>query len=191
VCTQVLTEDIHVLILTRRSKFCVSVSGFKAAGTLSAEIFGTSYSTPTLHVLGGTDVIVIPERSKVLLDISQNKRVEEHEGGQLVLLCGCVSFLIPVTFLQVILCRRRRNGGAYFLITCSIHLGGYRRWLLLRLPSMGILKQAFLVINCNRINYLIDALSSFHCPKQWVLIESCRSGVLSVCATVNCDCVTL
>jgi len=68
----------------------VSVSGFKAAGTLSAEIFGTSYSTPTLHVLGGTDVIVIPERSKVLLDISQNKRVEEHEGGQLVLLCGCL-----------------------------------------------------------------------------------------------------
>ena len=33
VCTQVLAEDIHVLILTRRSKLCVSVSGFKAAGS--------------------------------------------------------------------------------------------------------------------------------------------------------------
>ncbi|KAG0702623.1 hypothetical protein DFH29DRAFT_1079378 [Suillus ampliporus] len=36
-----------------------------------------SYSTPTLHVLGRTDVIVIEERTKViLLDLSQNKRVE-------------------------------------------------------------------------------------------------------------------
>jgi len=77
----------------------VSVSGFKPAGALSAEIFGTSYSTPTLHVFGQNDVIVIPEWSEVLLDISQNKRVEEHEGGQLVLPCVCVSFLIPGTFL--------------------------------------------------------------------------------------------
>ncbi|KAG0708690.1 serine hydrolase FSH [Suillus ampliporus] len=65
-------------------KFCVSVSGFKTPGSLSAEIFGASYSTPTLHVLGRTDVIVIEERTKVLLDLSQNKRVEGHVGGNFV-----------------------------------------------------------------------------------------------------------
>ncbi|KAG2159191.1 serine hydrolase FSH [Suillus bovinus] len=65
-------------------KFCVAVSGFKAPGSLSAEIFGTSYSTPTLHVLGRNDVIVIEERSKRLLDLSQNKRLEEHDGGHFV-----------------------------------------------------------------------------------------------------------
>jgi len=65
-------------------KFCVAVSGFKAPGSLSADIFGTSYSTPTLHVLGRNDVIVIEERSKGLLDLSQNKRLEEHDGGHFV-----------------------------------------------------------------------------------------------------------
>lgn len=65
-------------------KFCVAVSGFKAPGSLSAEAFGTSYSTPTLHVLGKNDVIVIEERSKGLLDLSQNKRLEEHDGGHFV-----------------------------------------------------------------------------------------------------------
>ncbi|KAJ8581307.1 FSH1-domain-containing protein [Rhizopogon salebrosus TDB-379] len=65
-------------------KFCVSVSGFKPGGSLSAEIFGSSYSTPTMHVIGRTDVIVVEERSKVLLDLSQNKRVEDHEGGHFV-----------------------------------------------------------------------------------------------------------
>ncbi|KAG1739100.1 serine hydrolase-domain-containing protein [Suillus paluster] len=65
-------------------KFCVAVSGFKAPGSLSAEIFGTSYSTPTLHVLGRTDVVVIEERTKDLIDLSHNKRVEEHQGGHFV-----------------------------------------------------------------------------------------------------------
>lgn len=65
-------------------KFCVAVSGFKAPGSLSAETFGTSYSTPTLHVIGRNDVIVIEERSKGLLDLSQNKRLEEHDGGHFV-----------------------------------------------------------------------------------------------------------
>lgn len=63
------------------SEFCVSVSGFKVNDPLASEIFGPSYATPTLHVLGKTDVIVVEERSKVLLNVSANARVEEHEGG--------------------------------------------------------------------------------------------------------------
>lgn len=65
-------------------KFCVAVSGFKAPGSLSAETFGISYSTPTLHVIGRNDVIVIEERSKGLLDLSRNKRLEKHDGGHFV-----------------------------------------------------------------------------------------------------------
>jgi len=43
-----------------------------------------SYSTPTLHVIGRNDIIVIEERTKALLDVSAKKRVEEHDGGHFV-----------------------------------------------------------------------------------------------------------
>ncbi|KAI0001042.1 serine hydrolase FSH [Russula vinacea] len=65
-------------------KFCVSVSGFKVAGPLSAAVFSEGYATPTLHVLGRNDILVVEERSRVLIDISTGKRVEEHEGGHFV-----------------------------------------------------------------------------------------------------------
>ena len=68
-------------ILAYLSQFCASVSGFKVNDPLASEIFGQSYATPTLHVLGKTDVVVVEERSKILLDVSVNARVEEHEGG--------------------------------------------------------------------------------------------------------------
>lgn len=40
-----------------------------------------SYSTPTLHVIGKNDIIVYEERSKALVEVSANRRVEEHDGG--------------------------------------------------------------------------------------------------------------
>jgi hypothetical protein len=57
------------------------VSGFKVAGPLSAAVFSDGYSTPTLHVLGRNDILVVEERSRVLIDVSTGKRVEEHDGG--------------------------------------------------------------------------------------------------------------
>lgn len=48
---------------------------------LADDIFGASYSTPTLHVLGKTDVVVVEERSNLLLGVSANARLEEHAGG--------------------------------------------------------------------------------------------------------------
>ena len=63
------------------SKFCVSVSGFKVAGPISAAVFSDGYATPTLHVLGKNDILVVEERSRVLIEISTEKRVEVHEGG--------------------------------------------------------------------------------------------------------------
>ena len=44
-------------------------------------LFDPNFSTPILHILGRTDIIVVEERSKELLDISANKRVEWHDGG--------------------------------------------------------------------------------------------------------------
>lgn len=40
-----------------------------------------SYSTPTLHVLGRTDVVVVEERSNQLIEVSASQRVEYHPGG--------------------------------------------------------------------------------------------------------------
>ncbi|KAI0755480.1 serine hydrolase FSH [Fomes fomentarius] len=64
--------------------FCVSAAGFRPYSPLCDSIFLPTYSTPTLHILGRTDVIVVEERSKTLLDVSSNKRVEYHDGGHFV-----------------------------------------------------------------------------------------------------------
>ncbi|KAH9975572.1 serine hydrolase FSH [Lactifluus volemus] len=65
-------------------KFCVAASGFKVAGPLSAAIFSEGYTTPTLHILGRNDILVVEERSRVLINDSLGKRVEEHDGGHFV-----------------------------------------------------------------------------------------------------------
>ncbi len=61
-------------------KFCIAVSGFKAADVSLGPIVN-SYTTPTLHVIGRTDVVVVPERSQTLIDASLNRRIEYHDGG--------------------------------------------------------------------------------------------------------------
>ncbi|KAI0048832.1 FSH1-domain-containing protein [Auriscalpium vulgare] len=63
---------------------CVAVSGFKPVGELAAAAFADGYGTPTLHVLGRNDVVVVEERSLTLVDVSKARRVEAHEGGHFV-----------------------------------------------------------------------------------------------------------
>ena len=65
----------------RYSTFCIAAAGFKPVSPLSDAIISGSYATPTLHILGRTDVIVPEERAQSLLDVSANKRVEWHDGG--------------------------------------------------------------------------------------------------------------
>ncbi|KAI6029393.1 serine hydrolase-domain-containing protein [Pisolithus microcarpus] len=67
-----------------RFQFCVAVSGFRVSDPISDKILEDSYETPTLHVIGKTDVIVVEERSKGLLNVSANSRVEVHDGGHFV-----------------------------------------------------------------------------------------------------------
>jgi len=62
-------------------EFCVSVSGFRVGDPVADVIFGHSYSTPTLHVLGKNDVIVVEERSQKLIQANSSPRVEMHDGG--------------------------------------------------------------------------------------------------------------
>jgi len=65
-------------------QFCVAISGFKLLDPMCQPFFEPAYTTPTLHVVGKTDVVVVEERSRMLIDVSSNKRVEEHEGGHYV-----------------------------------------------------------------------------------------------------------
>lgn len=80
-CASSLFSDALFRWHSPLSKFCVSVSGFKVAGPISAAVFSEGYATPTLHVLGKNDIIVVEERSRILINISLGKRVEEHDGG--------------------------------------------------------------------------------------------------------------
>jgi Serine hydrolase (FSH1) len=65
-----------------RFEFCVAVSGFKLKDPLTEQLWAGGYSTPTLHVIGKTDVVVVEERSRALLEVSNDQRVEEHMGGE-------------------------------------------------------------------------------------------------------------
>ncbi|KAF8652278.1 hypothetical protein AX16_004467 [Volvariella volvacea WC 439] len=65
-------------------EFCVSVSGFRVNDDFARPFFSPPYETPTLHVIGKTDIVVTEERSQQLIEVSANKRVEEHEGGHFV-----------------------------------------------------------------------------------------------------------
>ncbi|KZP09601.1 hypothetical protein FIBSPDRAFT_938405 [Athelia psychrophila] len=40
--------------------------------------------TPALHIIGRTDVVVVRERSEILINFSKNSRVEEHAGGHII-----------------------------------------------------------------------------------------------------------
>ena len=64
-----------------RRGFCIAISGYKPGGDICEKIFTPSYSTPTLHILGKTDVVVVEERSMQLIAVSSDKRVEQHTGG--------------------------------------------------------------------------------------------------------------
>lgn len=64
------------------SKFCLAVSGFKLEDPYANPIWEGGYNTPTLHILGQADVVVVGYRSKRLAEVAHNLRVEEHVGGE-------------------------------------------------------------------------------------------------------------
>lgn len=93
-------------LLISNSQFCVAVAGFKIVDPLSDLVFGTAFDTPTLHIIGRNDIIVTPERSQTLLEVSANKRVEEHDGGE----PASLSAESSTALFQVTLSRPRQAG---------------------------------------------------------------------------------
>ncbi|KAF7975269.1 hypothetical protein HWV62_10152 [Athelia sp. TMB] len=81
-------------VLPEPLRFVVAVSGFLARGECSSWETSPSIDslqdstlfieTPVLHVIGRTDVIVVRERSEVLINFSKNSRIEEHAGGHAI-----------------------------------------------------------------------------------------------------------
>ncbi|KAF5365331.1 hypothetical protein D9758_005410 [Tetrapyrgos nigripes] len=65
-------------------EYCISAAGFKSRDLISDRILSEGFSTPTLHIVGRTDNIISPEYTKSILDVSRNKRVEEHDGGHYI-----------------------------------------------------------------------------------------------------------
>jgi len=65
-------------------QFCIAVSGFRMRDATINNLFEPSFSTYTLHVLGRNDIIVTEERSRILIEASANKRIEQHDGGHFV-----------------------------------------------------------------------------------------------------------
>ena len=68
------------------SEFVISISGFLPSDPLLERIISQTspkLATPSLHVVGLNDVIVIPEKSELLISVSDKEatRVERHEGG--------------------------------------------------------------------------------------------------------------
>jgi Serine hydrolase (FSH1) len=73
--------SLAVKFISHYRKFCISISGFPTPDPLASKIFAAGYTTPTLHVIGETDIIVIEDWSNALIDVSRTKRVERHPGG--------------------------------------------------------------------------------------------------------------
>ncbi|KAF7975329.1 hypothetical protein HWV62_9763 [Athelia sp. TMB] len=75
-------------------RFIVAISGFLVRGPCSSWEMTPSVKslqdpsmfieTPMLHILGRTDIVVIRERSEILVSYSRNCRVEEHVGGHVI-----------------------------------------------------------------------------------------------------------
>jgi hypothetical protein len=90
---RIFISNFDTSLTKKFSKFCVAVSGFRMVGDPIVDaIYETTFSTPTLHIIGKNDVVVIEERSHQLAKISTNARVEEHDGG------WCQIFFDPVCF---------------------------------------------------------------------------------------------
>lgn len=69
--------------------FFIPVSGFVPVDPILKSIISQTtpkLTTPSLHVVGNNDVIVIPERSQTLIDACDENyaRIERHEGGHFV-----------------------------------------------------------------------------------------------------------
>lgn len=65
-------------------KFCLAVAGFKLLDPWCDSLWEGGYNTPTVHVIGTTDFVVVEKRTRSLGEVANNLRLEEHPGGHFV-----------------------------------------------------------------------------------------------------------
>lgn len=63
-------------------KYFISVGGFRPPTALADHLLATPYATPTLHVIGATDVVSPLERVPKLIVLGAHTRVVWHTGGE-------------------------------------------------------------------------------------------------------------
>lgn len=64
------------------SKFCLAIAGFKLLDPWCDSLWEGGFNTPTVHVIGTTDFVVVEKRTRSLGEVANNLRVEEHPGGE-------------------------------------------------------------------------------------------------------------
>jgi pimeloyl-ACP methyl ester carboxylesterase len=69
---------------TVRFDFAVLVSGFKNDAPELAELYGSRFTVPSLHIISRTDGIVPPRESHSLAEQFENPVILEHSGGHIV-----------------------------------------------------------------------------------------------------------
>jgi len=65
-------------------EFGIFVGGFKPLDAKLLPLFDTKIVTPTLHVMGNNDFVVVESRGLSLVEACESPRVERHEGGHFV-----------------------------------------------------------------------------------------------------------
>ncbi|CAO3639300.1 unnamed protein product [Cunninghamella blakesleeana] len=59
-------------------------ASFISERPISQRIFAHKIKTPSLHMIGETDTLIVPERMEKLADIFKNSIILKHPGGQVV-----------------------------------------------------------------------------------------------------------
>ena len=88
----------------------MSVAGYRPSGPIRTPLSTPSHSTPTLHILSRTDVVVVEERLNQLIEVSASQRVEYHLGGAFGSIMCCFGDLVKVLHVKDTSFRLRNPG---------------------------------------------------------------------------------
>lgn len=120
------------------SQFCVCIAGYRITDPLADLVFDPTYATATLHVIGKNDIVVLEEWTKILLGVSANKRVEEHDGGEIYdlrFLAESYQHIVQATLFRL----RHRGGSSSRRISWILWVTSHRleEDQCLRIPTPG------------------------------------------------------
>lgn len=63
-------------------KFTIIAAGFKPESQdATAALFKNKIKTPSIHLIGEADTLIVPERMMALADVFENPAILKHPGG--------------------------------------------------------------------------------------------------------------